>query len=170
MLTILDGTLYRTKPQRGGLFIHWMRGKYISQMLEIEASSTENFWGFADFESLIQQPNIQGYVVCNVQQVVGFIIYEFEEDQFTILNLGVHPDFRRKRIGMMLIDKIKSRMKRRKKLVMNVRESNFVTQLFLREAKFLATGIVRNFFEDYWDAESAPELENAYCFEYEKVN
>lgn len=94
-------------------------------------------------------------------------MYEGEYDHYNILNLGVHDKFRRRGIGSLLLDRMKDRLERdeeRDHLRFDVRETNLPTQLFLRNNGFLATGVLKRYFKDYWTEDGPPEVEDAYNF------
>lgn len=168
MLNVYGQTHFCMKPTKGGMFVYWMRKNYIPDMLEIEAYSSENFWGRKDFQNLLSQVNIQGYVVSRLNKVVGFLMYELLDEELVILNLGVHPEYRREGVGSMLLDRLKSRLKQRKRIVFDVRETNLPTQIFLKENGFRATNVMRAYFQDYWLEDGPVEVEDAYSFEWRK--
>jgi len=163
VLNAYGKTYFKLKPARGNIFIHWMRKNHIPQMLEIEASCSERFWGSRDFDGALSKLNIQGYVACCLNRVIGFIVYKMM-GTINVLNMGVHPDYRLKDIDTLLLNKLKKNMKRRTKIRFAVRESNLHRQVLLRENKFEANTILKNHFKNEWS--DGVEMEDGYVFEY----
>jgi len=166
-------TYFIQRPEKGygDLFVYTLRKQWLSGILEIEAESSENFWGRSDFENLLKDPSIKGYVAVKLRTVTGFVMYEKKYDHFNIINLGVHKDYRRRKVGSLLMSRLKNLLdEKRNYLTFDVRETNLPTQLFLRNNGFLATGVVRDYFKDYWFEEDPPEVEDAFSFRYEADN
>ncbi len=141
--------------------------EHANQILELETHSSENFWDKHAIVSLLGSDNVIGVGIFNKDQLVGFAIsfVEYEKATIQILNIVVHPDYRRKYIGTKLLNKI-ANINKNIAIVAAIRESNKLGQIFLSKNKFKATGVSREFFKDEWV--SGTETEDAYIFVLER--
>lgn len=151
------------------IVIHYMDKKqHLPGVLDIEslnsacASPVAGQWTEEDFCYVMSQPNHLGVVaVDNYDTVVGFAIYQLADDKIHICNMAVHPDYIRMGVGTLLLNKLKSKLRkdRREKLEIDVRETNMTACRFLSSQGFKATDVIRNWYE-------TPQYEDAYKFQY----
>jgi ribosomal-protein-alanine N-acetyltransferase len=89
------------------------------------------------------------------------MIYEMAPNHFHVLTLAVDPAWRRKGIGRALVERLINKLSphRRHQILLEVRETNLVAQLFFRSLGFRASRILRNFYAD--------TVEHAYLIAYE---
>lgn len=91
--------------------------------------------------------------------MVGFALFERQQDGFDICSIGVDEDARRVRVGHALLSKIKMRMdKNRRKITVMVRETNYPAISFFTKAGFIP---VRLMVKPYRDSD-----EDGYQFEF----
>ena len=71
-------------------------------------------------------------------------------DEIHITNLAVHPDLRRRGFGRNLIQEVRkfAESSRAKRLLLEVRRSNFSAQNLYRELGFSPIGVRRGYYED----------------------
>ena len=138
----------------------WMIKRDMEEVLEIEEKSFDFPWEESDFISYLRSSIVVGKVAENNESVVGFLIYELHKYQVYILNIAVDPLLRRYGVGSCLIDGLirKLTLRRRNRIVLNVRETNLSAQLFFRALGFRATAVLRNLYEE--------TREDAYLMEY----
>lgn len=152
----------KQKKKKEPLRVHvrWMIRRDMAEVLQIEAGSFEFPWNDDDFIKCLRQRNCIGMVAEYEDRVVGYMIYELHKTSLHLLNFAVSPDFRRRRVGQQMIDKLRGKLssQRRTSLGLEVRETNLSAQLFLRDLGFKATGVVRDFYED--------TTEDAYVMRY----
>ena len=85
----------------------------------------------------------QRYCVCGLYQddkcTAKDVIYELHKTKLHLLNLAVHPDYRRECIGSAMIQKLKDKLSfhRRKALTLWVPESSLPMQLLLKSLVFI---------------------------------
>ena len=115
-------------------------------------------WSKADFIAVLQSKDYCGLVVVEKKKVLGFVIYCLMVDKIHICNLAVHKGYLCQGVGTRILDKMKSKLVRRKIMEIDIRESNLYAQLWLRDRDFKATGVVRRWYED--------TDEDAYKFRY----
>lgn len=132
------------------IHIRWMIRRDMAEVLQTEQDSFAQPWTEEDFLHCLRQRNCIGMVAERHEQVVGYVIYELHKTKLHILNLAVHPTARRQGIGRNMIGKLLGKLSshRRAKITLEVRESNLTAQLFFRRQGFLATRVLRSWFED----------------------
>lgn len=166
ILNINQSTHFIQKPLfgSGDLFIYSLKKRWIPEISEIEHYSNETFWRKRNFIKLLKQPNILGYVIVKLRKVVGFVLYQMNEEQIDILNLCVHPEYQKQGIGSRLINKLISNHYR-SKIVFEIREHNIEAQKFLKKNGFIVNGVLKNHFQDHWP-DGTSNIEDGYIFRY----
>lgn len=122
----------------------------LESVLDIETLSSPTPWKEKDFERLFRRKNSASFVVTHEGKVVAFAVLEVFKEFFQLLNFAVHPKYRRRGVAKGLIGYIANQLSptKRKKIVVEVRESNLEAQLFLRDSKYRAVEIMRAHFDD----------------------
>jgi len=130
--------------------IRWMIRRDMKEVLRIENACFEFPWSEPDFVTTLRQRNCIGMVAEHNERVVGYMVYELHKDQLHVLNFAVPPDFRRCSVGSTMAAKLASKLsyQRRRKITLEVRETNLTAQLFLREMGFRAVAVLKDFFGD----------------------
>ena len=82
--------------------------------------------------------------------VAGYVCFWHVVDEIHITNLAVHPDLRRRGFGRNLIQEVRkfAESSRAKRLLLEVRRSNFSAQNLYRELGFSPIGVRRGYYED----------------------
>jgi ribosomal-protein-alanine N-acetyltransferase len=138
--------------------IRWLIRRDLERVIDIE-SHNDYPWSREEFiEELKKSKNI-GMIAEKNEKTIGFMIYELSKDSIRILNFSVDPAYRRKQIGTRMCKQLKDKLSpcRRTKLIFEIRETNLPTQLFFQKQGFVATDVIRNYFDG----------EDAYVMEYE---
>jgi ribosomal-protein-alanine N-acetyltransferase len=140
--------------------IRWMIRRDMPEVLEIENHSFEFPWTEEDFIRCLRQRNCIGMVAEHDERVVGFMIYELHKNRLHVLNFAVHPDFRRRKVGTTMINKLSGKLspQRRNRILLEIRETNLQAQLFFRDRGFRAISVLRDFYDD--------TTEDAYLMQY----
>lgn len=130
--------------------IRWMIRRDMPEVLEIEHHSSATPWDEDRFIKHLRVRNCIGQVAVFDEQVVAFMVYDLHKTRFHIKNLAVHADFRWRKVGRQLIQKLVDKLspQRRTHMVVNVRESNTSALLFLRQCGFKSSAIVKGQYED----------------------
>lgn len=146
------------KPQP--VHIRWMIRRDMREVLDIENASFEYPWSEDDFVRCLRQRNCIGMVAECHERVAGFMVYELHRNRLHVLNFAVHPDFRRRRVGAQMLQKLESKLipNRRNKIMLETRETNLSGQLFFRAMDFRAIRVLHDFYDD--------TEEDAYLFCY----
>ena len=140
--------------------IRWMIRRDMPEVLKIENESFEFNWTEEDFLACLRQRNCIGMVAEHDNRVVGFMIYALHKTRLHILNFAVAGGFRRLGVGAQMIEKLINKLsqQRRQEIVLEVRETNLVAQLFYHNQGFRATGVLRSHYAD--------SAEDAYVMQY----
>lgn len=154
----LEAKLQQSREDGMNVDIRWMIRRDMPSVLKIEAESFENPWSEEEFIRCLRQRNVIGMVAEAVVSskghcgsvLAGYMIYELHANRLHLLNFAVDPLCRRAGVGTAMIDKIKSKLTpdRRNRLMLEVRESNLIAQLFFKSQGLWATSVLRNYYED----------------------
>lgn len=127
---------YKLSPIDNLVHIRWMVRKDMPAVTSIDPTWTE-----ADFLKQLRRREVIGMVAEKFTQILGFIVYELDEDRVRLLSLAVHPDWRRSRIGSQLVTKLKRKLAshRRRKLEAIVSDSKMEVHQFLNFNDMKAT-------------------------------
>lgn len=133
--------------------IRWMIRRDLPEVLAIEHLSFDFPWSEDDFIRVLRQRNCIGMVVDETKRkkhiVAGYMIYELHKARLHLLSLAVHPKFRRTGVGRMFVDKLKGKLNhnRRTRITLETCESNLGSLFFWKSMGFLATGLLKNFYD-----------------------
>jgi len=121
--------------------IRWLIKRDIPEVLEIEEKSFPYAWTEDDLLSCLRPYHTIGLVAEYHEKVAGFIIYKLCKTSLRLVNLAVHPQYRRLGIGTLLVSKTLDKLSGhgRNRLIVDIDERNLGGQLFLAEQGFLAT-------------------------------
>jgi ribosomal-protein-alanine N-acetyltransferase len=133
----------------------------MEQVLDIEFRCFEFHWSNQDFMECLDQPNCAGLVFEHRGRVIGFAVFEIQNDQLHILNLAVHPACHRHGVAKQIVATLFGKLPRWKcsRITLQLRETNLVAQLFFRKMAFRAVGILKGFYDD--------TTEDAYLMQYQ---
>ena len=130
--------------------IRWMIRRDMPEVLGIERGSFEFPWLEEDFIRCLRQRNCIGMVAEHGERVVGFMIYELHKTRLHILNFAVADGARMHGVGRQMAEKLVSKLsgQRRTRISLEVRETNLGAQLFFKHVGFMATTVLRAYYED----------------------
>ncbi|GKT28598.1 N-acetyltransferase RimI/Ard1 like protein, partial [Aduncisulcus paluster] len=109
--------------------------EHLSQLRALESLCFEYYWTEEQFQ--------QG-------MLVGYLAYSIVLDEMEILNLGVHPEFRRKGIGRALMLDLMQRCREMnvKRGLLDVKESNAPAIGLYESLGFVQVGVRKNYYPD----------------------
>ena len=148
------------QKQEVRVHIRWMIRRDMPEVLGIEVQGFEFPWLEEDFIRCLRQRNCIGMVAEHDDRVAGFMIYALHKARIHVLNFAVAAAYRRRGVGSQMIAKLIAKLssQRRKRVVLEVRETNLAAQLFFRENGFRAVSVLRSYYAD------TPE--DAYLMQY----
>ena len=130
--------------------VRWMIRRDMPYVMDIESGSFESPWSEEDFIRCLNQKNVIGMSAEYDDQIIGFVLYELSKTRIRLIRVAVDPDCRRRGIGTQIIAKLAGKLspERRRKIELDVMESNLVGQVFFRECGFLAILTIRGLHSD----------------------
>lgn len=138
-----------THPQLA-VYVRWIIPSDLPEVLRIESSVFEFPWCENEFIRATRQRNCTAIVAQCGDKVLGYSVYELHPNRLHVINFAVHEDWRFKGVGRAMVDKLKSKLSsdRRRRIMLEVRESNLDAQLFWRAVGFRCVGTMRDFYEE----------------------
>ncbi|MFA5839501.1 MAG: ribosomal protein S18-alanine N-acetyltransferase [Candidatus Margulisiibacteriota bacterium] len=96
-------------------------------------------------ESVFREDEHKYLVAKEGDQIIGYIGTEKILDEIHVINMAVHPDFRRKGIGNMLLEKV---LKKPDTVYLEVRETNIAAQKLYEKYGFKVVGSRKKYYQD----------------------
>jgi ribosomal-protein-alanine N-acetyltransferase len=130
------------------LVIRDMRENDLPSVLAIEQVSFTTPWSEQSFLNEIYKKYAFSKVAVFEENITGFICVNYLLHESHILDLAVHPDFRRRGVATMLMDAAMKELKRTGCVFMylEVRGSNTGAQKFYERFGFKVDGIRRKYY------------------------
>ncbi|MBF4490822.1 ribosomal protein S18-alanine N-acetyltransferase [Psychrobacter sp. N25K4-3-2] len=87
----------------------------------------QDAWGYQTIIELLEQDSIDLLVVYQIDEVVGYCLYQVIFEQAEILRIGTHPDYQRQGIASQVFAKLNTELMNSKveNLLLEVRADNF---------------------------------------------
>lgn len=128
--------------------INFLVHRHIPDVVRICADAYEEPWTGDQFILTMRHHSRIGLVYELDGQVVAYAIYELNRGTMNIINMAVDPRFRRKKIGTLLINRMKMKLKEqgRNFLEIDSVETCLAAHLFLKFNGFKAVGVNRGQF------------------------
>lgn len=156
-------TAQTVPKERTKVYVRFMALRDLSGIVRVEEMSFDFPWERKDFLRCKEAANCSIMVAESAtgDKILGYMIYEIFNDKFHLVNFAVHPDWRRQEIGRQMLEELFKKVSpnKRKRIELEVRETNLPAQLFFAACGFRATCVLRVFY---------PETkEDAYQMRYE---
>ncbi|WP_024613277.1 ribosomal protein S18-alanine N-acetyltransferase [Clostridium sp. Ade.TY] len=122
----------------------------IEGVYEVSSLSLKETWTLNAIEKELNN-NLATYIVCiEDSKVIGFVGAWLIASEGQITNVAVHPNFRGKKIGKALMEKLICTLKDKdcNAITLEVRKSNIVAQNLYKSLGFKEEGIRKGFYED----------------------
>ena len=123
--------------------------KDINAMYEIEILSYEMPWPKEMFVlDYLFDGKAHYYTAKWMRKIVGFVGIWNEDSKFHIVNIAVHPDYRKKGIGSKLMQFVISlaRQSHKKEIYLEVRKSNKVAQKLYKKFGFNVVDTIEKYY------------------------
>jgi ribosomal-protein-alanine N-acetyltransferase len=131
--------------------IEEMRLPDVDQVLQTERKAYTTPWSRRAFVSELTENAYAHYLVAKVgQRVIGYIGMWFIIDEGHITNVAVHPDFRGRGVGRMLMQAAMdlAKLSGGMRVTLEVRVSNAVAQHLYESLAFRRVGVRRGYYTD----------------------
>ncbi len=126
------------------------RKKDLATILEIERLSFPTPWQAVHFYVELYKDYAYLWVAETKGQVIGYICFWLLAGEAHLANIAVHPSFRRCGVGSFLLEHFLRFAKRKgaKRVLLEVRATNFATRRFYEKFGFQKDGLRRSYYQD----------------------
>ena len=127
-----------------------MNANHVPQVAELEKICFHDPWSENSIASELNNPLACWLVAVENDQVVGYVGSQTVIDTTDMMNIAVHPDFRRKGIAQMLVERLVDALKARQSLslMLEVRASNVGAQSLYEKMGFQQVGLRKNYYRN----------------------
>jgi [ribosomal protein S18]-alanine N-acetyltransferase len=122
----------------------------IESVIAIERASFQFPWSTRFFLDELQVDCARSILAEVEGRVVGYVLFWFLAEEVDIHNIAVHPDFRRRGIGRLLLEEVVAAARRQERLrvTLDVRFSNAPAQNLYRSFGFVTRGLRKGYYSD----------------------
>jgi ribosomal-protein-alanine N-acetyltransferase len=151
-LTMAAPNVHVPSARAGAWTFAEMRAEDLREVLEIERSSFDNPWSGALFLQELRIPFSRILVIRpadeTVPPIVGYLCRWFVADEMHVLNVAVHPRYRRRGIGAVLMAEAlrEARERTAEAVTLEVRRSNLGARRLYASLAFEEVGVRRNYY------------------------
>ena len=127
-----------------------MREVHVPQIAELEKLCFTTPWSEKSIASELKNDLSVWMVALDGDRVVGYIGSQTAADETDMMNVAVHPDYRRRGIAQILIELLIPELKRRcsTSLSLEVRASNEPAKQLYEKLGFAEVGRRKNYYRD----------------------
>ena len=127
-----------------------MKAEHVPQVAQLEKMCFADPWSEMSIESELRSIWSYWLVAVENDQVVGYIGSQTSIDETDVMNVAVHPDWRRRGIAQMLIDHLIAELKNRgsHSLTLEVRASNAPAIGLYEKIGFAQVGCRKNYYRN----------------------
>lgn len=128
--------------------IQTLSAKYVPQVAQLETLCFSDPWSESSVASELNNPLSLWLVALEEEQVVGYIGSQTVLDETDMMNVAVHPDFRRRGVGEALVTELMTELRERgsRCLTLEVRVSNDVAISLYEKLGFCQIGRRKNYY------------------------
>lgn len=140
----------KSSKRRGDIHLSSVSDKWLSRLVEIDATWNPRHWSQALFERELLNPaaRVRG-IFCN-DTLVGYLIAHVVLDEGHIVSFGIDPKWRGLGFGNVLLkDFLRvATLENVSAITLEVRASNEVAQKLYQKVGFVAAGVRRHYYSD----------------------
>jgi len=128
--------------------------KDVSQIAELDKICFSVPWSEQAFEKELKQNKLAFYIIAEVKetgQIVGYAGVWLIQEEGHITNVAVHPDFRRKHIGMAIVEVLMKESSKRagtETFTLEARKSNTAAIELYKKFGFIEVGIRKGYYQE----------------------
>ena len=134
-----------------GILVRHMRDGDVERVAQIESSAFSTPWKATTFRLLLDRPGAVLLVLeMPPDRVAGYAVLWCIQDQGELTNIAVIPEFRNRRLGAYLLDRVLDEAQERtvESLYLEVRVSNFRARSMYASRGFEEIGVRRDYYEN----------------------
>ena len=127
-----------------------MNSDHVQQIADLEKLCFSDPWSATSIASELDN-SLSHWLVClDSERVAGYVGSQTVMDESDMMNIAVHPDYRRQGIGEKLIDTLAYELKQRgsRCLTLEVRASNMPALALYQKLGFSQIGLRKNYYRN----------------------
>ncbi len=128
--------------------IKHMTADHVSAVAELEKLCFSDPWNEASIASELTNPLSHWLVAMDGDSLAGYVGSQTVIDETDMMNIAVHPDFRRRGVAEALVNALVDDLKARGShcLTLEVRASNAPAQALYAKLGFIQVGLRKNYY------------------------
>ena len=132
------------------MIIENMTAAHVSQIAELEKLCFSDPWSEKSIETELSCRLSVWLVALEGEQVVGYVGSQTVIDESDMMNIAVHPDFRRRGIAEALVADLEAALRQRgsRALTLEVRDSNAPAIALYEKLGFAQVGLRKNYYRN----------------------
>ena len=132
------------------MMIQKMNAAHVPQIAQLEKLCFSDPWSENSIASELNSRLSDWLVVTEGEQVVAYVGSQTVIDSSDMMNIAVHPDFRRRGIAEMLVAALEEQLRQRgsKMLLLEVRDSNAPAIALYEKLGFHQAGLRKNYYRN----------------------
>ena len=132
------------------MIIENMTAAHVSQIAELEKLCFSDPWSEKSIETELSCRLSVWLVALEGEQVVGYVGSQTVIDESDMMNIAVHPDFRRRGIAEALVAELEAALRQRGShaLTLEVRDSNAPAIALYEKLGFAQVGLRKNYYRN----------------------
>ena len=132
------------------MIIEKMNAAHVSQIAELEKLCFSDPWSEKSIETELFCRLSVWLVALEGEQVVGYVGSQTVIDESDMMNIAVHPDFRRRGIAEALVAELEAALSQRGShaLTLEVRDSNVPAITLYEKLGFQQVGLRKNYYRN----------------------
>ena len=132
------------------MIIENMTAAHVSQIAELEKLCFSDPWSEKSIETELSCRLSVWLVALEGEQVVGYVGSQTVIDESDMMNIAVHPDFRRRGIAEALVAELEAALRQRgsRALTLEVRDSNAPAIALYEKLGFAQVGLRKNYYRN----------------------
>ena len=132
------------------MIIEKMNAAHVSQIAELEKLCFSDPWSEKSIETELSCRLSVWLVALEGEQVVGYVGSQTVIDESDMMNIAVHPDFRRRGIAEALVAELEAALRQRgsRALTLEVRDSNAPAIALYEKLGFAQVGLRKNYYRN----------------------
>ena len=132
------------------MIIETMNAAHVAQIAQLEKICFSDPWSEKSVASELNNPLALWLTAVEGERVTGYIGSQTVMDETDMMNVAVHPDFRRRGIAEALVNELVARLKSResRSLTLEVRVSNLSAITLYKKLGFSQIGRRKNYYRN----------------------